>query len=97
MSDRSRRFDKFNIIQNSLLVGVSGLITFLGFSGNDDVAKYVQFFVDGATPVGAKLAFNLTAFALFLLGHTALSFQFWGEADGGKPSGCPIGRILKRG
>ena len=79
MSDRSRRFDKLSGIQNSFLVGVSGLITFFGFSGNEAVTKYVRFFYAGATADGAQLIFNLTAFVLFLLGILYLVFNFGGK------------------
>lgn len=74
-SNKAKRFRQINVTQNIATVVVSSFLTFMGFSGMDKIATYLNWMVIIDKPQ-VEFAFNLLVFLLFLLVILHLVFRF---------------------
>jgi hypothetical protein len=79
MSNRSQRYGRWHQWQNIALVLSSGIVTFIGFSGNAAVAYYLSYIFPESTESTAQLLLNFVSFLLFMIGILYLVFNFGGK------------------
>lgn len=77
-SNKALMFRRVNYIQNFLTVVVSALITFIGFSGIENIQGYIRMLFPNAeiTLDSIEMAYNLSVFLLFVITIGHLVFQF---------------------
>lgn len=77
-SNKALMYRRVNYVQNFLTVVVSALITFIGFSGMDNIKEYILMLFPNVnvTSNSIEMAYNLSVFLLFLITICHLVFQF---------------------
>src|SRR5688500_4778175 len=76
MSNKANRFRRINTTANILLVVVSSLLTFIGFSGTAKILESVNWVVPSAQLTHVEFAFNVLVLFLFILTTLHLVFRF---------------------
>ena len=77
-SNKALMYKRINNIQNFLTVVISALITFIGFSGMENIRKYILMLFPKIiiTADSIEMAYNLSVFLLFIITICHLVFQF---------------------
>lgn len=77
-SNKALFYRRINNTQNFITVFVSGFITFIGFSGVDQIQKYLQFFNSHFQIAieTIQMGYNLSVFLLFLIVIFHMVFRF---------------------
>lgn len=77
-SNKALMYKRINNVQNFLTVVISALITFIGFSGMENIKEYIHLLFPNVTIAkdSIEMAYNLSVFLLFIITICHLVFQF---------------------
>jgi hypothetical protein len=75
MSNKAKYYKRINNGMKLATVFVSSLLTFMGFTGNDRLTKYLSLFTNVSNDL-VEIIFNLSVFAMFILVILHLVFRF---------------------
>lgn len=75
MSNKARRYGRLNTAMKIVTVFISSLLTFMGFTGIDNLSNYLSWFVS-LTQEQVQLVFNLGVLGLFIVVILYLVFRF---------------------
>ena len=75
MSNKAQRFRRINNAMKVATVIVSSLLTFMGFTGNDKLTKYLNYVIKVSNEQ-VEIIFNISIFAMFVLVILHLVFRF---------------------
>ena len=75
MSNKARRYGRLNTAMKIATVFISSLLTFMGFTGIDNLSNYLSWFVS-LTQEQVQLVFNLGVLGLFIVVILYLVFRF---------------------